>query len=364
MGEVGDGGTGHGDPRQPADLDALVVLDLADGRADDVHELDGLAPLPGRGGAGEDDEALGVAAHPGGEVVEAEEVRQFVGVLGAAFHRVEESELLVQQDLAAAGEVHEDVGDTVPQFGLFDGGFDGGALKGVQGESDLAYLVLAELQPGCFRLDVDLFAGREAPHDAGQPHAGRLMGVQAQGAQVADETAAHPYGEEDGEQQGDEAEDAGDDRAGDDPDGDGVDAVLVAVVGGGVAGGQLVEDGIGGAVPARRGEHARRARGRGGDGLLGDPQRGGVGAAPEALVADAFRLGQQGQVHLVEEGPLRHEVGDVTDLVPGQASGGEGRAEQGVLTGEQFTGAGETDEARPCLSISGSSRPWTVISRA
>ncbi len=60
VGEVGDGRTGDGDAREPADLDALVVLDLGDGGTDDVHELDGLAPLPGGGGAGEDDQALGV----------------------------------------------------------------------------------------------------------------------------------------------------------------------------------------------------------------------------------------------------------------------------------------------------------------
>ncbi|CAM5362522.1 hypothetical protein SPURM210S_08124 [Streptomyces purpurascens] len=49
MGEVGDGRAGDGDPRKAADLDAFVVLDLGDGGAYDVHELDGLAPR--RGGA-------------------------------------------------------------------------------------------------------------------------------------------------------------------------------------------------------------------------------------------------------------------------------------------------------------------------
>lgn len=161
MGEVGDGGAGHGDPGQPADLDPLVVLDLGDGRTDDVHELDGLAPLPGRGGTGEDDQALGVPPHTGCQVVQAEQVGEFVGVLGPAFHGVEEGELLVQQDLAAAGEVDEDLGDAAAEFGLLDGGLDCCPLQGVEGLADLADLVLVVLQERHLGLHVDLFARGE-----------------------------------------------------------------------------------------------------------------------------------------------------------------------------------------------------------
>ena len=130
------------EPRQPAYLDPLVVLDLGDRRADHVHQLDGLAPLPGGRRAGEDDQALGVPAHAGGQVVEAEEVGELVGVLGAALHGVEQGQLAVQQDLAAAGEVDEDLGDAAAHVGLLDGGLDGGALQGVEGLADLADLVL------------------------------------------------------------------------------------------------------------------------------------------------------------------------------------------------------------------------------
>ena len=142
MRQVGDRAAVHGQPGQAPHLDALVVLDLGDGRADDVHELYGLAPLAGGRGAGEDDQPLGVAAHAGGEVVEPEEVGQFVGVLGAALHGVQEGELAVQQDLVAAGEVDEDLGDAAPHVGLFDGGLDGGPLEGVERLADLAHLVV------------------------------------------------------------------------------------------------------------------------------------------------------------------------------------------------------------------------------
>ncbi len=105
-------------------------------------------------------------------MVEAEEVGEFLGVVGAPLHGVEQGELLVQQDLAAAGEVDEDLGDTGPQFGLFDRGLDGGALEGVEGLADLAHLVLVVLQLRHLGLHVDLFAGGEAAHHTGQPYAG------------------------------------------------------------------------------------------------------------------------------------------------------------------------------------------------
>ena len=135
------------EPRQPAHLDPLVVLDLGDGGAHHVHQLHRLAPLPGGGGAGEDDQALGVPAHAGGQVVEPEEVGEFLGVLGAALHGVEQGELAVQQHLVAAGEVDEDLGDAAAHVGLLDGGLDGGALQGVERLADLADLVVGVLQP-------------------------------------------------------------------------------------------------------------------------------------------------------------------------------------------------------------------------
>ena len=124
VGEVGDRGAVHREPRQPAYLDPLVVLHLGDRRAHHVHQLDRLAPLPGGGRAGEDDQALGVPAHTGGQVVDPEEVGEFVGVLGAPLHGVQERQLAVQQDLAAAGEVDEHLGDSAAHVGLFDGGLD------------------------------------------------------------------------------------------------------------------------------------------------------------------------------------------------------------------------------------------------
>lgn len=93
-------------------------------------------------------------------MVEPEEVRKLVGVLRAPLHRVEEGELTVEQDLVAAGEVDEHLGDPAAQFRLFDGGLDGGALEGVEGLADLADLVLPVPEVGHFRPDVDVFMRR------------------------------------------------------------------------------------------------------------------------------------------------------------------------------------------------------------
>lgn len=158
--EVGDGRADDGRLGELTYLHACVVLDLGDGRADDVGQRDRHAPGPAGCRSGEDDQALGVPSHTGGEVVEAEQVAQFVRVLGAAFHAVEEVELTVHQDLAAAGEVHEDPGDAAGEFGAFDGGPQSGAVHCAQGLDDLADLVLRGRTGWGFRLDVDLLPAR------------------------------------------------------------------------------------------------------------------------------------------------------------------------------------------------------------
>ena len=58
------------------DFDPLVVLHLGDGPADDVDDRHRAGPSPPGNGAGEDDQALGVTTHPGGEVIKREKVRQ------------------------------------------------------------------------------------------------------------------------------------------------------------------------------------------------------------------------------------------------------------------------------------------------
>ena len=278
-------------------------------------------------------------AHAGGQVVQAEQVGEFVGVVGPALHGVEQGELLVQQDLAAAGEVHEDLGDAAAELGLFDGGLDGGPLEDVEGLADLADLVLLVLQARHLGLHVDLFARGEAAHHAGQPYAGGLVGLLAEPAQVADEAAADAYGHDERDQQRGQAEDPGDAGLDDDADRHGAHAVLEAVARLGVELVEPVEDIARDAVPALRGDSAGLA-GRGGDdGLLGHAQRCGGGVLPVAVVAARSAVGSSGRPTSYMQRALGDQVGDVAGLLAGHPADDEGGAEEGVLTGEQLAGA-------------------------
>ncbi len=163
-------------------------------------------------------------------MVQAEQVGELVGVLGAPLHGVEEGELAVQQDLVPAGEVDEHLGDAAPHVGLLDGGLDSRALQGVQGLAHLAHLVAAALQAGRLGLDVDLLTGGQPAHDAGQAHAGDLVRVLAEPLEVADEGAADADRDEQRGEQGEEAEHTGRAGAEHDPHRLGThDVVLIAV---------------------------------------------------------------------------------------------------------------------------------------
>ena len=293
-----------GEPRQPADLDALVVLDLGDGGADDVHQLDGLAPLPGGGGAGEDHQALGVPAHAGGQVVEAEEVGEFVGVLGAALHGVEQGELRCSRTWLRRARLTKTSETPRAQFGLLDGGLDGGALEGVEGLADLAHLVLVVLQARDLGLHVDLFA-------RGRGGASRWAAVRRRprgppgAAGVRSRMRPRPMRTESDErdEQGDQAEDAGDDGLDDDVHGDRADPVLVAVAGLVVERAEFVEHVAGGGVPALGADAPGGWPGRRRSTACSAARSGAVrGVLPEALVALALRGGQHRQVDVVEQG--------------------------------------------------------------
>ncbi len=290
-----------------------------------------------------------MAAHAGGHVVEAEEVGEFLGVLGAPLHGVEQGQLAVQQDLVAAGEVDEHLGDAAAELGLFDGGLDGGALEGVEGLADLADFVLLVLQARGLGLDVHVFAGGEAAHHGGQPDAGDLVGLLAEPGQVADEVAADAHGEDDGDDEGDEAEDAGDGRLDQDVHRDGFDALLVAVAGGGAHGGEVVEDLVRGLVPLGGGDARVLAGAAGEEALLGVAQRLGLGAAPVLLEQLAVVGREDREVELVEQGAVGGEVGDVPDVRGADVAGGEGGGDDGVLAGERLAGAGDADEGAALL---------------
>ncbi len=326
-----------------------VVLDLADRRADHVHHPHRLAPGPAGRAAGQDDQALRVPPHTGGEVVDLEEVLQLRRVLGAPFHGVEQGQLAVQQDLAAAGQVDEDGRDAAPQFGLFDGGLDGGPLHGVDGAADLADLGLAELQLGGLGGDVHRLAVAQPQHDRGQPGAGQFVGGVAQADQLADQAPADPEGDEDREHHRDQADQTGDAAAPEQTDRIGVVAVVDGAAQPGVDRREVAEGAVGGLPPGVAVDRLHHPLGSAGtdEVRLGAGERGpGLAAAQGDVVGlvDRVQLGDVDgeQRLLVVQGVERDLV-----LLGGRPAGrGAQPLHRRVLLGEVLPGAHQLDHDR------------------
>ena len=126
-----------------AELDAGVVLDLGLRGAEHVDQGGRLALHAGGVGTGEHQQVFVVTAHPGGQVVELEQLGQPVRVLLAALQPVEVTDEPVDQDLRAAGQVDEHRRDGGPQRGLLGRGADGLEVDRVERLGHLAELVLA-----------------------------------------------------------------------------------------------------------------------------------------------------------------------------------------------------------------------------
>ena len=144
VGDVGDGVARDGEVvAEPEVVDPREVGDFSSGGPHDVHDGDGGAPLTGLLRAREDQQALGVAAHAGGEMVELEERGEIVGFVGVAFEVVEERELAVEEALVAAREVDVEVSDAfAEQRGLLPGDGDGGLLDVAERGGELADFVV------------------------------------------------------------------------------------------------------------------------------------------------------------------------------------------------------------------------------
>jgi hypothetical protein len=117
--------SGNGDP--------LVVLNLRDRRADDVDDRDRRGPGTDGRCARHDGQGLGVAAHPGREVVEREQVRELAGTGRLLLQLVDDLQLPVQQGLVPAAEAHQDLPQAVTQPGLGGRRLERGPLDGADG---------------------------------------------------------------------------------------------------------------------------------------------------------------------------------------------------------------------------------------
>jgi hypothetical protein len=107
---------------------------------------------------------------------------------------VEQLELPVHHELAAVGDIEEDLADAVPGAGLGGRRRHGGALRGIERLGDLPDLVGAVVELPQRRLHVDGLAGAEAGDDLGQLAVGEFQGPRAQPPQPADQPVRQEQG--------------------------------------------------------------------------------------------------------------------------------------------------------------------------
>jgi hypothetical protein len=109
-----------------------VVLHFPDRGPQHVHHRYRVAPAAARSRAGQDDQVLRMPPHPGGQVVQAEQVGQGGGLVGGPLHGVEHAQLPVQQRLVAQRQVEEDLVDALAQVGLAHRGLHRRPLHGLE----------------------------------------------------------------------------------------------------------------------------------------------------------------------------------------------------------------------------------------
>ncbi len=281
--EVGHGlavDLGLGDARE---LDALVLLHLGGGGAQDVDEGDRLVPAAARLLTREDEEVLAVAAHTGGQVVQAEEVLQLVRVGLVVLQVGDEGQLALDQRLVAHGEVREDRVDVASQERLLGGEPDRFPVDLVEGAGDLADLVLGVDRD---RRDTGVDLARVGARELVDEHRQALLGdVEGGGAQAA-HRVAHRAGHQGGQDEGGEQ--------GHDHDGAGPDGVVAGLVGDRDG----VVDGLGEEVLLDLGVALELGGGRGLPGLGRGAVRGELGL----VVAAGDRLGHAGERGAVHDG--------------------------------------------------------------
>ena len=90
---------------QPPQHNPAVILHFGQCGTNDVHHRQWFRPSSRARLADQDKEALGVAAHPGRQVVELKEVRQRGGVKFVAFKLADQAQLSTHEVLATTAQV-------------------------------------------------------------------------------------------------------------------------------------------------------------------------------------------------------------------------------------------------------------------
>lgn len=201
MDDVGDRGRGDVHLLLGVHLHPLVLGDLTDRAAQDVHQRDRLGPAAARPFAADDDEVLLVAAQLAGRGVQFVQALEDVGVAVLALQRVQLAQLEVDEVLALPGDAKDDLLEAAPGVGEFDRGVHGRALGGVERLGHLAEFVVPVVQRGRRRLRVDRLAPLQPGHHVRQPLLREAERGQAQTAQPPGQRAGDPPGHADAQQQ-------------------------------------------------------------------------------------------------------------------------------------------------------------------
>jgi len=135
--------------------------------------------------AGEHDQFLGVTPPSGWQVVDPEQLGEFLGVCGATLHRIEQAQLPVQQGLAAPGKAEEDVAYAAAQLGLLDGDPDRGLLTALKAWLTCQISSRPKSNGGASASIVDPLAVLQPFHHPRQPIGGEFEGGTEQALQLA-----------------------------------------------------------------------------------------------------------------------------------------------------------------------------------
>ncbi len=175
MHEVVDHAAGDPGIGQPTQFDPFVLLDLRDPRAQHVENRNRLRPPAVRLLSGQHQEVLPVTTHTGSQVVQFEQAGQLLGVLLGVLQLVDETQLPLDQPLAAPRQVDEHRVDVTAKFGLLCCQPHCLTVYGVEGARDLADLVRGVHAGGLHR-DVRVTAVGlvEPAHHLGEPPLGHV----------------------------------------------------------------------------------------------------------------------------------------------------------------------------------------------
>jgi hypothetical protein len=160
-------------------------------------------------------------AHTGGEVVEAEEIGQRLGLTSPPLHRIQHCQLPVQQGLTAHGDVQEDLVDPLAHSRLVHGGPDGRPLHRGERLRDLGYLLdRAGVRRRGLRYHVHVVASPESFDHARQPLLRHAAHAVVEPGQVTRDLAAEPHKQDDRDNDGKQPGASGEDGLGDLPVGE------------------------------------------------------------------------------------------------------------------------------------------------